>query len=120
MLVSARVARFFLVTTYQKNGKNISDNHKLYHFAIKYTQFTQNYPKVMKYIKSCRSKAFKNTPKLAFLVCKYTIWQPWCQSGSLPLFHKKRAKDVFLEIPDQNVNNLSRQLCKTRPIFFEA
>jgi hypothetical protein len=27
------------------------------------------------------SKAFKDTPKLGFLLGKYTIWQPWDQAG---------------------------------------
>jgi hypothetical protein len=27
------------------------------------------------------SKALQNIPKLAFLVCKYAIWQPWVVSS---------------------------------------
>jgi hypothetical protein len=37
-LVRNRVARFFLVQTYQ-NGKNIPNDHKLYQMAIKYSKW---------------------------------------------------------------------------------
>jgi hypothetical protein len=39
----SRVARFFMVQTYQ-NGKNIPNDHKLDHTAINYTKWPKNIP----------------------------------------------------------------------------
>jgi hypothetical protein len=56
MYLPTRVAKFFLVQTYQ-NGNHIPNDHKLY--------IPINYSKIY--------------PNLGFLVCKQTIWQPWYQ-----------------------------------------
>jgi hypothetical protein len=41
--MESRVARFFLVHTYQK-GKSIPNNHRLYHTAIYYTKWSNIIP----------------------------------------------------------------------------
>jgi hypothetical protein len=64
-----RVARFFLVQTYQ-NGKNIPNDHKLYQNVHKIYQI------VLKHTNVFHSKALQNIPKFGYLVWKQTIWQP--------------------------------------------
>jgi hypothetical protein len=41
--LQSRVARFFLIQTYQI-GKNITNDHKLYQMALNYTKWPYNIP----------------------------------------------------------------------------
>jgi hypothetical protein len=54
-------------------------------YVLKY-QIPKNYTKLFRF------KDFKNKPKLGFLVCKYTIWQPW------PKIHEIGAPAGLIEI----------------------
>jgi hypothetical protein len=72
----ARVARFFLVQTYQI-GKNITNDHKLYQTAINYTKWRYNIPKGHKIYQHL---PFKGSPKFT------QIWDFWFEnkpSGNL-------------------------------------
>jgi hypothetical protein len=55
-------------------------------------------PNVIKFTKFFRSVALKNLPKMWFLVCKYTIWQPW-SSPTRHLFNDFAAARVFCRSP---------------------
>jgi hypothetical protein len=65
----SRVARFFLVRTYQI-GKNIPYDHKLYQTAINYTNRHKLYQLAVKYSNIYHSKALHNLPEKRFLVWK--------------------------------------------------
>jgi hypothetical protein len=65
-----RVARFFLVQTYQI-GKNITNDHKLYHPPINYTKWPQNIPNGHKIYQHL---PFKGPPKFT------QIWAFWFEN----------------------------------------
>jgi hypothetical protein len=50
----------------------LPNSHKIYQIAVIYSKWPY-----ATYTNIFHFKAFQNWPKLGFLVCKYTIWQPW-------------------------------------------
>jgi hypothetical protein len=51
--------------------KALPKDYKIYQITVKYTKIAVKYTNIFHY------KSVQNLPKLAFLVWKYTIWQPW-------------------------------------------
>jgi hypothetical protein len=95
-----RVARFFL-TQYAKNGGKytllplckLPNGHSIYQMSAIYIL-----PMGIKYTNIVHSKTLPNLPKLGFLACKYTIWQPWGKLAKKQLtFSQNQIVWIFLQ-----------------------
>jgi hypothetical protein len=68
-LIGVRIARFFLVQTFQA-GKNITNYHEIYQAAINYTKWHKIFQIVIKYTNIYYSKALQNLPKFGIFGLK--------------------------------------------------
>jgi hypothetical protein len=69
--------------------------------AVNYTKW-QNYKQMaIKYTNIFHSKTLQNIPKLGFLLCKYTLWQPLSQMAAVLLDYVTTTDELGCSVIDQ-------------------